>query len=610
MPRVVIIGAGPAGLSAGYELVRLGFDAAVVEADDQVGGLARTIDHRGYRFDIGGHRFFSKVPLINAMWHDLLGEDFLVRPRLSRIHYRGRYFDYPLRPLNALGGLGPVEALRVCLSYARAQLRPAREERSLEEWVSNRFGARLYEIFFKTYTEKVWGLPCSEISADWAAQRIKNLSLGEALRSALFSTAHDRDGALITSLIESFYYPRFGPGMMWERCAEVVREKGGGVQTGLGVERIRHRNGRAECVQARNQRGEAVELDADQVISTLALRDLIGALDPAPPDHVLRAANALRYRDYLTVVVIVKRASVFEDNWIYVHTPGVRLGRVQNYKNWSPEMVPDPSRTSLGLEYFLWDGDEEWSWPRERLIEAGVHDCVRIGLITPGEVEDGTVLRVAKAYPVYDHYYRDHLTTVRGYLETISNLQTVGRNGQHRYNNQDHSMLGGIYAARNLAGAEHDVWSINTEAEYLEEAGVSVAVSGERAAPARLPAAAGLPQPVREEMLRTAFAHVDPVALGAAFGAAVGIGIFLATAGLLIKGGSVVGPTLSLLGQYLPGYRVSWGGALVGMLESGAGGYMLGYSLAKLRNWGLTLYALLLRRRESARARRDMLGRI
>jgi protoporphyrinogen oxidase len=610
MSSALIIGAGPAGLSAGYELVRLGIDATVVEADDQVGGLARTINHGGYRFDIGGHRFFSKVPLINAMWHDLLGEDFLLRPRLSRIHYRGRYFDYPLRPLNALHGLGPVEALRVCLSYAGAQLLPRREERSLEEWVSNRFGARLYEIFFKTYTEKVWGLPCSEISADWAAQRIKNLSLGEALRSAVFNTAHDRDGALITSLIERFHYPRFGPGMMWERCAQIVREQGGTVLTGLCAERIRHRNGRAQCVQVRNRQGESVELAADYVISTLALRDLVGALDPPPPDHVLRAANALRYRDYLTVVLIVKRATVFEDNWIYVHTPGVRLGRVQNYKNWSPEMVPDPSRTSLGLEYFLWDGDQEWGWPRERLIETGVRDCLSIGLIDRNDVEDGTVLRVSKAYPVYDHHYRDHLTTVRGYLDTISNLQTVGRNGQHRYNNQDHSMLGGIYAARNVAGAEHDVWSINTEAEYLEEADVSAAASGERAVPSPLPATGGVPQPASEDVLRTAFAHVDPVALGAAFGVVVGIGIFLATAVLLIKGGPIVGPTLLLLGQYLPGYRVSWGGALIGMLEAGAGGYVLGYSLAKLRNWGLTLYALLVRRRASARARRDMLGRI
>lgn len=273
-------------------------------------------------------------------------------------------------------------------------------------------------------------------------------------------------------------------------------------------------------------------------------------------------------------------------------------------------MVPDPSRTSLGLEYFLWDGDEEWSWPPERLIEAGIGDCVSIGLIDRAEVEDGAVLRVPKAYPVYDHHYRGHVAAVREYLATIANLQTVGRNGQHRYNNQDHSMLGGIYAARNVAGAGYDVWAINTEAEYLEEVGPAEAEAGGRGAPTELRAAYPPALPPDEEALSIAFAHLDPVALGAAFGAVAGFGLLLATAFLLTKGGPVVGPTLSLLGQYLPGYRVSWGGALVGMLECGAIGYALGYSLATLRNWGLAVYAMLVRRRASARARRDMLGRI
>jgi len=611
MPSVVIIGAGPAGLSAGYELGKLGIDSTVLEADEQVGGLSRTVDYRGYRFDIGGHRFFSKVPLINELWREMLGEDLLLRPRLSRIHYQGRLFDYPLKPLNALRGLGPLESMRVCLSYAQAQVWPEKEEANLEQWVSNRFGTRLYEIFFKTYTEKVWGLPCSEISADWAAQRIQNLSLAEAVRSALFSQTHDRDGTIIPSLIEQFHYPRLGPGMMWMRCAALVENGGGSILTSVRVERIRHRNGRVECVLGRDHTGESLEFPASQVISTMPLRDLVNALDPAPPDDVVRAANGLRYRDYLTVVLIVKRANLFEDNWIYVHTPGVRLGRVQNYKNWSPEMVPDPSRTSLGLEYFLWENDEEWGWSNERLIETGISDCLDIGLIERGEVEDGTVVRAPKAYPVYDHDYRKNLATVRRYLGTITNLQTVGRNGQHRYNNQDHSMLAGIYAARNVTGAGVDVWSINTESEYLEEENIPVTPASEdRGAPAPLQEAPPLSQLSSDNAIREAFAHFDPVALGAAFGVLSGLGVFLATAVLLIKGGPAVGPTLSLLGQYLPGYRVTWGGALIGLLGSAAGGYVWGYALAKLRNWSLTLYALLVRRRASARARRDMLGRV
>jgi len=289
MSSVLIIGAGPAGLTAAYELSKLGIGSVVLEADDQVGGLSRTVNYRDYRFDIGGHRFFSKVPLINALWHEILGEDFLLRPRLSRIHYRGRFFDYPLKPLNALAGLGPLESLWVGLSYAKTKLAPAPEERSFEQWVVNRFGYRFYVIFFKTYTEKVWGMPCAEISVDWAAQRIKNLSLTEAVRNALFSKMHDRDGTLLTSLIEQFHYPRLGPGMMWERCEALVRERGSATIRGVRVERIRHRHGRVECLYGRNAAGETIEYGADHVISTMPIRDLIDALDPAPPAPVIRA---------------------------------------------------------------------------------------------------------------------------------------------------------------------------------------------------------------------------------------------------------------------------------------------------------------------------------
>ncbi|MFQ5912205.1 MAG: NAD(P)/FAD-dependent oxidoreductase [Nitrospinota bacterium] len=468
MNPIVIIGAGPAGLTAAYELAKLGRRSTVLEADSQVGGLARTVSYGGYRFDIGGHRFFSKVPLINDLWKEILGRNFLLRPRLSRIYYNGRFFDYPLKVRNALAGLGPVEGLLVCLSYMKARLFSGREETSFEQWVSNRFGFRLYQIFFRTYTEKVWGIPCSQISADWAAQRIKNLTLGSALWNALGSEAA-KDGNIVSTLIDRFHYPRLGPGMMWERCEELLRRKGTETIRGLRVERIRHRRGRVECVYGRRSTGEWVELRGDHFISTMPLRDLILALDPAPPDEVVRAAHGLCHRDFLTVVLVLKNERVFPDNWIYIHSPQVKVGRIQNYKNWSPDMVPDSSRTSLGLEYFLWDKDEEWGWSKERLFEMGVRECAQIGLIDPGEVEDGTVVRMKNAYPVYDQGYKDRLSTLRLYLDRISNLQTIGRNGLHRYNNQDHSMLTGVYAARNILGENNDAWSVNTEMAYLEE---------------------------------------------------------------------------------------------------------------------------------------------
>jgi len=473
MSRVLITGAGPAGLTAAYELSKLGLRPTVLEADNQVGGLSRTVNYRGYRFDIGGHRFFSKVPLINELWQEILSEDFLLRPRLSRIYYRERFFDYPLKAANALAGLGPVEAFLIGLSYTKARLFPHAEETNFEQWVANRFGERLYQIFFKTYTEKVWGIPCNEISADWAAQRIKNLSLREALRNALVGSGRAADGQIITTLIEQFNYPRFGPGMMWERCKDLLASRGHETVEGVRVERVRHSRGRVECVYGRKASGEPEEFGAEHFISTMPLRELIHALDPPPPEEVIAAANRLRYRDYLTVVLIVKREAVFPDNWIYIHSPEVKMGRIQNYKNWSPEMTPDPSRTSLGLEYFLWEKDEEWEWSHERLIELGVKECARIGLVEPGEVEDGTIVRMKKAYPVYDQNYHESLEIIRNYLESFSNLQTVGRNGLHRYNNQDHSMLTAIYAARNIAGERNDVWSVNTEMEY-HEAGETV----------------------------------------------------------------------------------------------------------------------------------------
>jgi hypothetical protein len=327
---------------------------------------------------------------------------------------------------------------------------------------------------------------------------------------------------------------------------------------------------------------------------------------------VLRAADTLRYRDYLTVVLVVNRDMVFPDNWLYIHAPEVKMGRIQNYKNWSPEMVPDPSRTSLGLEYFLWDQDQEWDWPTDRLVNLGMDECQQLGLVESHEVEDGTVVRMRKAYPVYDQQYHASLDTVRRYLEHFSNLQTIGRNGLHRYNNQDHSMLTGIYAARNITGEQHDVWSVNTEETYHEEERVSEAVPAARLVPTRLAAAPEATEPERmpEAIIDVAFAKFEPVAMGVAVGVVAGCGLFLATALLLLQGGPVVGPTLSLLSHYLIGFQASWTGAFLGLAEAAAGGFILGYSGAGLRNWGMSAYAYLVRRRAATHAQRRLLDHV
>src|SRR5215217_3537688 len=608
----VVIGAGPAGLTTAYELGKRGVTSTVLEASDQVGGISKTVSYQGYRFDIGGHRFFSKVPLINELWHEMLGEEFLLRPRISRIYYNRHFFDYPLKPLNALTGLGPLESFLIGLSYIKAKFFHIHDEKSFEQWVSNRFGYRLYKIFFKTYTEKVWGIPCSEISADWAAQRIKNLSLKQAVRNAFFGAKQGMDGSTLTSLIEQFHYPRFGPGMMWDRCRTLIASQGSQTVQGVKVERIRHRHGHVDCVFGRTADGEELEYDGQQFVSTMPLRELISALDPLPPDDVLKAKQRRRYRDYLTVVLVVDRESVFPDNWLYVHSPEVKLGRIQNYKNWSPYMVPDLSRTSLGLEYFLWHKDEEWTWSNERLIELGVRECAQIGLIDPREVKDGTVVRMEKAYPVYDQSYQDNVAIIRQYLETFSNFQTIGRNGLHRYNNQDHSMLTGVYAAGNILGERHDVWSVNTEQEYHEEERVAQSTVGDRLVPSRISVSvdAAITEESEEKVIEVAFAKIDPLALGVAVGLVSGIGIFLASAVLLLKSGPLTSPNLSLLGNFLIGFEPSWKGALIGLGEGGCAGFMVGAFAAALRNWALKVYAQFVRWRSEVDRGRDLLDKV
>jgi protoporphyrinogen oxidase len=467
--RVVIIGGGPAGLTAAYELGKAGVRSIVLEKDAVIGGLSRTVHYKGYLFDIGGHRFFTKVKAVEDMWREVLPAGaFVRRPRLSRIYYNKKFFHYPLRATNALLGLGLWNSFLILLSYGQAQLFPAQSETTFEQWVTNRFGRRLYRTFFKTYTEKVWGIPCSEIMAEWAAQRIKGLSLVSAVKNALIKQSPSSKGDVIKTLIDEFEYPERGPGMMWERVAEIVESKGTQLELASPVLAIRWAAGRVTSVDV-DLRGRRESIEGTDLISSMPVQELIQKLDPPPPAEVRAAAQELHYRDFVTVALIVNKADVFPDNWIYIHDPAVRVGRIQNFKNWSPRMVPDPSKTCLGLEYFCFEGDGLWTMSDDALVTLGTRELQLLGLARPGDVEDGAVVRMPKAYPVYDGGYAQALATIRGFLDGIENLQLVGRNGMHKYNNQDHSMLTAMLAARNILGEKYDLWKVNVEQEYHEE---------------------------------------------------------------------------------------------------------------------------------------------
>jgi protoporphyrinogen oxidase len=472
-----VIGAGPAGLTAALRLAERGHPPVILEADDVVGGISRTVERDGWRFDIGGHRFFTKVPEVEEFWDDILPDGrFMTRPRMSRIYYDGKFFDYPLSAANAVSNLGPTESARCLMSYLWARARRGGEQDSFEGWVSSRFGQRLYRMFFKTYTEKVWGIPADRLPADWAAQRIKSLSLGAAMRDAV---GWKRNGEQITSLIEEFKYPQFGPGMMWEETRDRAVALGAELHMNSPVHSVRHRAGVAAAVVA----GDDLEVPCDSVVSSMPFGLLVAAMDPAPPADVLEAARGLRHRDFLTVALVVPEDAGFPDNWIYIHSPDVRIGRVQNFGAWSPYMV-QPGTTCLGCEYFVNEGDEMWSMSDDALIKFAESELAAIGLLEVGSVTRGYVTRVPKAYPVYDHVYQQHVLTLRGWLdEHAANVHPVGRNGMHRYNNQDHSMLTAMLAVENiLDDAGHDLWAVNVDEEYHEERSTSEGYGG-RAAP-------------------------------------------------------------------------------------------------------------------------------
>jgi protoporphyrinogen oxidase len=471
--KIAIIGAGPGGLTAAYLLAKAGQQTVLFEKDPQyVGGISRTESYRGFLFDVGGHRFFSKSVEVGNFWNEILGKDMLVRPRSSRIYYNRKFYSYPLEAFDALKKLGLRESAICILSFLQGRLFPFPNPANFEQWVRNQFGKRAFSIFFKTYTEKVWGMSCREISADWAVQRIRGLSLGVAIKNSFFKNGKKDPQKTIKTLIGSFLYPRKGPGMMWEECSRKAQAMGALVKMNAEVRALRFQEGKWEI---RLSDGSSMG-EFDQVVSSAPLDHLVPALIPRPAACALQAASSLRYRDFIMVVLILRDRQAILDNWIYIHDPDIRMGRIQNFKSWSSEMVPDPSMVAYGLEYFCFAQDPIWNYPDEELIALGTRELELLGLVNREEIRDGYVIRQAKAYPVYDQGYKEHIGRIRSELKDYPGLQLIGRNGMHKYNNQDHSMMTAMLAVKNILSGkiEYDLWKVNEDAEYLETPGSPV----------------------------------------------------------------------------------------------------------------------------------------
>jgi protoporphyrinogen oxidase len=498
--EVFVIGAGPAGLTASYLLTKQGISTTVIEADpDYVGGISRTANYKDFLFDIGGHRFFSRSKEVVDLWKEILPQDFITRPRMSRIYYDGKYYSYPLKAFEALGNLGVVESAMCVLSFMYKQAFPNEKPETFHDWVANQFGERLFAIFFKTYTEKVWGMSCDEISADWAAQRIKGLDLWSAMANALRNSVKPKgfvdgtsanDGEVIKTLIESFQYPRKGPGMMWDAAARKTFAQGGKIHMGTRLTALSHDDKQGLwTITARKETGEEMTFTARHVISSAPIRELVHSFTAKPA--CAAAADKLRYRDFITVALVVNKPDLFPDNWIYIHEPSVKVGRIQNFRSWSPEMVPDEKLACLGLEYFCFEGDGLWDSADEDLLALGRSELAKIGLASEDECIDGCVVRQKKAYPVYDEGYKRNVEAIRTELsEKYPSLHLVGRNGMHKYNNQDHAMMTSMLTVKNIAAGEmlYDIWDVNEDAEYHEagHSGAEEALKSVRLVPTKL----------------------------------------------------------------------------------------------------------------------------
>ncbi len=506
----IVIGAGPAGLTAAYELLQqAGIRPIVLESGDAVGGLSRTVQYKDYRMDLGGHRFFSKSDRVMRWWMDRMpletkasgilryqnqiraipessappaDEDrvMLVRERKSRIYFLRRLFAYPIRiSRDTLQKLGLLRTLHFVGSYLLAAVFPRREEKTLEDFLINRFGRQLYKAFFQSYTQKVWGVDCDAISAEWGAQRIKGLSLMEVLRHRLRKPSEGiAQKQTETSLIERFLYPKFGPGQLWQHVADCIREQGGEIHLGMQVDRVTIAEGRVMAVEARGANGQRVQFSGEYFFSTMPVQELVRALEPPAPPAVVEVSEGLQYRDFITVGLLASRLLVHEpeggrlkDNWIYIHEPEVMVGRLQIFNNWSPWLVRDPEKIWMGLEYFCNQTDSLWQKTDAEMAQFAIEEASRIGLLATADVEDWHVVRVPKTYPAYFGSY-DHFSVIREYVDGLENLFLIGRNGMHKYNNQDHSMLTAMTAVENIVRGvrtKDNLWAINTELEYHEE---------------------------------------------------------------------------------------------------------------------------------------------
>lgn len=460
LPRdILILGAGPAGMACAYELASRGVKSVVIDRNAQAGGMCRTLKFDDFLFDIGGHRFLSRSEEVNQLWRKILGDDLLKVPRISHIYFRKHFFSYPLEVRSTVRNLGFFESARCVLSFIKAKLFGREDLSHFQGWMIKRFGRRLFELFFKTYTEKVWGIPCDQISSDWAAQRIQGLSLGSALKKAFFpgSSGHAK------SLTQEFWYPRLGPGMFYDEMRKKTEENGGEFRMNEEVKAIFWEKDKINAVEIKGKQSGAVRVSADHFFSSLPLPLFIEKMQPLPDLEIIQAARGLKFRSLIVVYLIIAEAKLFSDHWIYVHAPEVTVGRIQNYKNWSAEMCPDPAMTSLGMEYFVSEGDGLWCLTDQEMIAFALDELCRIGIVKPEKFVKGYCVRVPNAYPIYSPGYQDNLNKLKRFVDGFSNLDCLGRSGLFRYNNSDHALLTGLYGARKLLGEKHSLWDINVD---------------------------------------------------------------------------------------------------------------------------------------------------